>query len=144
MMRDVDAVRSGPTWHARLIAAIVSMALATAAACGPAPSTAPLPTPEVSCAQPRFDPPSTLTCAVAVAVATTVLPFLHPRLVSIEFGYGGWCPPNARCARVADTAITGHVIFTFVSGDPLLVHVTLDEATGAVSVTASGPLPSGS
>ena len=136
----MDAVRRESV---RLVAVAAVAVVAIATACGPAPSTVAVPTPEVSCAQPRFDQPPTLTCAVAVAVATTVLPFLHPRVVSIEFGYGGWCPPNARCARVADTAITGHVIFTFVSGDPLLVHVTLDEATGAVSVTASGPLPSG-
>ncbi|MEW5990732.1 MAG: hypothetical protein AB1736_05215 [Chloroflexota bacterium] len=124
-------------WSTGLLVAV----LAIAAACGPAPSTAALPTPEVSCSETRFNPPPVLTCAAGVAAAMTALPFLHPRIVSIEFAWGGWCPPGARCLVSLPTV--GHVIFRFVSGDPLLVQVTIDEVTGAVSVTDSQPLPDG-
>jgi len=134
----VAVTRTELAWRAGLLA----VALATVAACGPAPSTVPLATPEVSCSDTRFDPPPVLTCGAAVAVATTALPFLHPRIVSIEFAWGGWCPPWARCALIRTTD-RGYVIFRFVSGDPLLVNVAIDEMTGAATVTDSEPLPSG-
>jgi hypothetical protein len=134
----MDAVRRDSV---RLVAIAAIAVVAIATACGPAPSTVPLPTPEISCSETRFDPPPKLTCGAAVAAATTALPFLHPRIVRIEFDWGGWCPPNARCAATNPTF--AHVIFRFVSGDPLLVHVVIDEATGAVSVTESSPLPDG-
>ena len=133
---DVAGLRDELVWRAGLLAALVAIA----AACGSAPSTVPA-TPEVSCSDTRFDPPPVPTCGAAVAVATTALPFLHPRIVSIEFAWGAWCPPGARC--LASMPTVGHVIFRFVSGEPLLVHVALDETTGAVTVTDSEPLPKG-
>lgn len=126
----------------RLVAVVAVAVLAVAAACGPAPSTMPVPTPEISCSESHFDPPPTLTCAGAIAAATTVLPFFHPRITRIEFDWGGWCPTWARCA-FNGTTDRGHVIFRFVSGDPLLVNVAIDELTGATSVIDSEPLPSG-
>jgi hypothetical protein len=51
----------------RLVAVAAVVAIATA--CGPAPSTVPLPTPEISCSETRFDPPPKLTCGAAVAAA---------------------------------------------------------------------------
>jgi hypothetical protein len=80
--------------------------------------------------------PITLTCENAVAAARRVVG-PDPALAYIEFHYGGWCPPGARCAALGPSH--GYVIVhTKGLRSDVLVAVTADAAG---KVTASDPRP---
>lgn len=81
----------------------------------------------------------TLTCENAVAAAKTVVG-PDPAVAYIEFAYGYFCPPNARCAMSQPN--TGHVIFHTKGRRPdILVSVKAD-AAGKVTAFDQRPLPS--
>jgi hypothetical protein len=84
-------------------------------------------------------------CPKAIALAEARLGWLHWPITTITFR-SDLCPPNARCAFVANE---GWVIFTFWTGDPVMVHVApaagialLGEAgVGAAGLIAGDPQP---
>ena len=81
-----------------------------------------------------------MTCENAIAAARALVGPDLAGPISIEFHWGGWCPPYARCA--ASGPNTGHVIFRVkVPGPDILVSVKADEA-GKVTASDLLPLPS--
>jgi hypothetical protein len=90
-------------------------------------------------ADPSHLPAVTLTCENAVAAAKVVVgPDLA--VVSIEFGWGRWCPPGSACIPFVPN--DGWVIFHRSHDLPdLLMSVTAD-ASGKVTAAAPTPLPS--
>jgi hypothetical protein len=89
-------------------------------------------------ADPSHLPAITLTCENGVAAAKAVVG-PNPTVVSIEFGWGRWCPPGAACIPFIPNE--GWVIFHRSDGLPdLLVSVTAD-ASGKVTAAAPTPLP---
>ena len=78
----------------------------------------------------------TLTCESAVAAATKLVG-PNAAIASIEFHFGGYCPPNAFCA--VSPPNWGHVIFRMT--DPTSDMVVTVRADGAGMVTASNPRP---
>lgn len=119
----------------------------------PAATATPSPSPSAAAAQPKVVcqpnntvldadpshlPAITLTCENAVAAAKAVVG-PDPTVVSIEFGWGRWCPPGAACIPFIPNE--GWVIFHRSGGLPdLLVSVTAD-ASGKVTAAAPTPLP---
>jgi hypothetical protein len=81
----------------------------------------------------------TLTCENAVAAAKQhVGP--DPAVVSIEFGYGWWCPPGFFCVMSPPNA--GHVIFHTRGRRPDIVVSVKADAAGRVTAFDQRPLPS--
>jgi hypothetical protein len=84
-------------------------------------------------------------CLKAISLAEARLGWLHWPITSTTFR-SNLCPPNARCAFAASQ---GWVIFTFWTGDPVMVHVApagdialLGEAgVGAAGLIAGDPEP---
>lgn len=70
-----------------------------------------------------------------------MLPAFHAAIIGIEFSWGDWCPPNARC--MAPRPERAHVIVHFAAGPPLLVRVTEDALTGIVSGEPAATFPPG-
>lgn len=84
----------------------------------------------------------TTQCREAVALANARLGWLHWPVSSIEYRLD-MCPPNARCASAVGTQ--GWVIYSFWSGDPIMVHVGSvvvgDMTTGELVTDEPEPLP---
>lgn len=81
-------------------------------------------------------------CEQSVALANARLGWLHWPVSSIHYRQT-ICPPNARClAMIGDQ---GWVIYTFWSGDPVMIHVGPqilgDVVTGEVVASQPEPLP---
>jgi len=71
-----------------------------------------------------------------------VLPPDHLPIRSIEFHYGSYCPPNARCLRAQPNE--GIVVFRMKGRGPdLWVSVFVDEK-GVVHASTFEPFPPGS
>ena len=82
-----------------------------------------------------------LTCENGVAAAMEGLPVDHLPIRAIEFQYGGWCPPGARCAMTRPTL--GYVVFRVEGRGPdLWVSVFVDES-GNAAAGEIGPFPPG-
>ena len=116
--------------------------IAGLAACGPAPTASPAAEAKVTCPTGHFGEPSTMSCQEAVAAAAARLPLGHDEVTSVEMGYGFFCPPG-RLTCQGPRPDSAYVVFTFETGEPILVSVKESSATGAVSVTEVGPLPTG-
>lgn len=72
-------------------------------------------------------PNPSLTCASAVHVALAVVPTVNPRYA--YFAYGGYCPPSARCAWVANRGELAHIVFHWTQDEPdIVVHVSVDDS----------------
>jgi len=127
------------------IAAVFVFALAVAtlaAGCSPSPSPPPVSGPRIWCDDStRYTPQPTLTCSEAVLAANAALTGIASLVVAIEFRYGSWCPPGARC--LVSSPQIGHVIYHFVAGPPLLVRVAEDRQTLAVSAGPAQTFPPG-
>lgn len=117
-------------------------AIAGLAACGPAPTVTPAAEAKVTCPTGRFGEPPTMSCQEAVAAAAAKLPLGHDEITSVEMGYGFFCP-TGRLTCQFPRPDSAYVIFKFETGEPILVSVKESSATGAVSVTEVGPLPTG-
>ncbi len=114
---------------------------ASSAPISPSPSgTAPHPSTSlrVTCADPPVAPSTTLTCAAAVAAAIFALPADHAPIERVSFSFGGYCPPNARCAYVPPQF--GSVVFWPTPGVDALWVVVVADAGGLVSIVR-GPAP---
>jgi hypothetical protein len=106
----------------RIVAACMAAGVATllAACASPAPSISPSPTTaisNISCEQPPQVTENgaavkiVLECQPAVAAALSVVKEHRDDVERIEFHYGSYCPPGARClARAEDH---GYVVFQF-------------------------------
>lgn len=92
----------------------------------------------VTCEDPPVSPTTTLTCAGAVAAAVLALPSNHPAIEGIQFFYGAWCPPGARCGYVSRQH--GYVVFTTTSPASQLYIPVVASDGGTVTVIA-GPAP---
>jgi hypothetical protein len=87
--------------------------------------------------------PIVLTCDKAVSAAFAALPAtvggpFGGDITSIQFGFGGYCPPGERCP-FSESGDRGFVVFGFRDGSSYLVVVEADQA-GVVSVTELAPL----
>jgi len=78
----------------------------------------------------------TLTCENAVAAATKLVGPNWP-ITSVDFHFGGYCPPNASC--ILSPPNWGHVIFRMT--DPKSDMVVSVRADAAGMVTAINPRP---
>jgi hypothetical protein len=87
-----------------------------------------------------FDPIA--QCDQVLALANARLGWLHWPVSSIRYRRD-LCPPNARCAFAMGAQ--GWVIYTFWSGDPVMVHVGPrilgDVVTGELAADQPEPLP---
>ncbi len=89
--------------------------------------------------------PIVLQCDKAVAEAMRAVPAAMAgsaggNIISIDFGYGLYCPPGWRCGPFAGQDELGFVLFGFADGSRWLVSVRADP-NGVVSVADSGPTP---
>jgi hypothetical protein len=112
----------------RRLITVAVLALASASACGAAPTGASASNP-CDFGAVVFDVGPAALCEEAIAVAEARLGWLHWPITSKRFRLD-MCPPNARCLPPLQNE--AWVIFTFSSGDPTMVHVLAD-ATGALS-----------
>jgi hypothetical protein len=80
-----------------------------------------------------------LTCDLAIDLANERLGWLHWPVTAIEF-HRSLCPPNARCAFPVRQ---GWVMFSFWSGDPVMIHVgpVLEGDVETARFTAGEPEP---
>lgn len=109
---------------------VLFIALATPPPTLPQPSSSDKPV--VVCSSPPVAPSTTLTCDNAVETALSALPAGYPPIGRIEFSYGGYCPPSARCAYVSPQY--GIVIFRASAGGQDIFLRVVADATGTVSV----------
>jgi hypothetical protein len=131
----------------RLVISLSTVAIAVAG-CAPTSSALSSPlsspsaaaSPEIVCDGSQFQPPPSLTCGPALAVALAVLTPAHPPIIREEFRWGGLCPPGAPCAPPLGNA--GIVIFDFAGGPSVFVYVSA-EAGGVVAAGPPAPYPSG-
>jgi hypothetical protein len=84
-------------------------------------------------------------CEEAIAIANARLGWLHWPITSTEIR-DALCGPNMRCAMLLVPGVRSWVIFQFMVGGPVMVHVHLQEqngeAVGDVLVAdAPEPLP---
>lgn len=104
---------------------ILGIALVVAVAgCGGSGAEEAGPTVAITCDPMEWDPPTRLTCEVAInAAAPKVLALGRGPIVTAAFRYGPWCPPNARCF-VGPIPDQGYVMFGLADrGEDLMVDV---------------------
>jgi hypothetical protein len=136
----------------RFLLATVTLAVAGCAAGHPAaPSagtvaspTSPAPSasataPMVTCDTAQLEPPASLACGPAIAVALAALAPGHLPILREEFRWGGLCPPGAPC--VPPLGSDGVVIFDLAGGPPVFAYVTA--SGGVASASSPAPYPSG-
>ena len=120
--------------------AVAGCAPTSSALSSPLSSPSAAASPEIVCDGSQFQPPPSLTCGPALAVALAVLTPAHQPIIREEFRWGGLCPPGAPCAPPLGNA--GIVIFDFAGGPSVFVYVSA-EAGGVVVASSPAPYPSG-
>ncbi len=132
------------------------LAAAVGACADEAPSPSPRPSPSLTCQGPptvtltdaagrESIVPITLTCDAAIAALGPALASAPAPVLSLEFGYGRYCPPGRRCGPFAMDALnTGYVVVTF-EGAPTQVATVGTDASGQtilLNIELAPPEPS--
>jgi hypothetical protein len=79
-------------------------------------------------------------CGEAVTVAETRLGWLHWPVASRVLRLS-LCPPNARCRAPGPGEFHAWVIYEFITGDPVMIHVHLAAEDEAGPLVADEPEP---
>lgn len=93
-----------------------------------------------TCALPGYGVTTTLACDAALVAALDVVP-ADTSIVSLDFAYGGGCPPWVRCLPGLAITDAGHVVVHVASPGPDLWVVVVADETGVVTAATPVPFP---